>query len=496
MGFANPSRMKNKLAIGALVLATAGGCIGNIGGTTDDEAVASNSALGEVEQGQGNLVFAIDSSKWAGEFTDAEMRCWWDKGVRHVIVGTQNRRLTRQQLDKAQEAGMTLDMYVYLYWDNPAKQIEWALEVAKDYPSGRIWIDVEEEPGGRSEAELTKLVTTAFDTCGDFPCGIYTAAWWWKPHMNNSAAFSDKDVWYAYYDNNPSLSTWDKQQFGGWKWPVGKQYNETYVCGLHIDVNTMAVDAKATGPAPLGPDEAGPPSAPTGLYPDGGLQIWTESVRVLCDTEPGAHSYAFDIEHYKNGKWVGYYTYQTSDNARQFDPIFDGRFYRWRVRAEDADGWGAWSQWATFEYGSAAEVPEDIQQPPPVQPPEHPPPDEPPQDPPPAEPPEDPPPPPPPGAPTGCTPTGGAKLLGSSVKMSCDDVAGATKYKFEIQVFNGWDYVAYYTYSSNGSYKTFYPASKDKPYRFRVSTQTKDGWSPQTNWHTFLFGANASLPAP
>jgi hypothetical protein len=33
-----------------------------------------------------------------------------------------------------------------------------------------------------------------------------------------------------------------------------------------------------------------------------------------------------------------------------FWPAYANRQYRWRVRAQNQEGWGAWSTWATFNF--------------------------------------------------------------------------------------------------------------------------------------------------
>ncbi|MBW2456138.1 MAG: hypothetical protein JRI68_16585, partial [Deltaproteobacteria bacterium] len=374
---------------------TLAACTGNIGGI--DSLADTAEAIGETAQepGDGNLEFAVDVSHWAQEVTDAEVACWWAEGVRHVIVGTQNLRISRQQLAMSGAGGMTLDLYVYLHWDEDmTEQVNRSLQLTSEFPIGRLWLDAEEDPAGRSPGQLAYLLDDAVDACGSFECGIYTGEWWWQPAMAATTGFAHLPLWYAYYDELPTMATWANQSFGGWQSPTGKQYNETYLCGVHLDVNTMAVYATPPPPpAEPPPPSAGPPAAPEGLYPADDLQIWTDEVRLLCDTIPGATDYAFQIEHFNGSQFIPYYTYETKENARFFIPSLDNRVYRWRVRAHNGDGWGAWSAWAQFEYGAASQWPNE---PPPEEPPpEEPPPEEP--------PPEEPPPqdPPPPGAPTG-----------------------------------------------------------------------------------------------
>ena len=485
----------------SLVLAFAGlasltACQGNIGGDGGG-VVGSSNPIDEAQMspGDGALVYALDVSHWTDVISEAEVRCWWDQEVRHVIVGTQNLRVSRQQLEMAHDGGMTLDLYVYLLWDyDISAQVTEAVELAAEYPVGRIWLDAEEEPGGRSATQLEDLLQEALSACGEVECGIYTANWWWGPAMAGSTAFSHVPLWYAYYDDQPSLATWANQAFGGWDNPTGKQYDETYVCGLNVDVNTMAVYATPPPPPePLPPPNDGPPDAPTSLYPDDGIHIGVETVKMLSNTISGATSYAFEVQHYQGGSFKGYYTYETSQSTREVSPVFDNRVYRFRVRAESDYGWGPWSDWAVFEYGHANEWPDapPADDPPADDPPaDDPPADDPPADDPPADDPpaDDPPPPPPPsGSPVNLQPSDGSSFASGSVHLSCDPLSGASQYAFEIQFHNGSSYVPYYTYQPGSPSQTFWPVSA-APYRWRVRAKTGGVWGPDSNWITFDFG--------
>jgi hypothetical protein len=431
------------------------------------------------EHGTSNAVFAVDISLWSGEIADSEVRCWWDQGVRHVIAGTQNPRITRQQLDMALAGGMTVDLYIYLYWiDSMTDQVEEALAIAAEYPEvSRIWLDIEEKPTGFGVAALKAKVDEALEACGDFPCGIYTGKPFWQTYLANTTKYADAGVplWYAWYDLNPSMSTWSTQKFGGWTQPAAKQYQETYFCGIDVDKNTMLVDAEPPDPpGPVPADGAGPPGAPTELYPDDLQPIETPSVRMIVNTvQSGVSKYAFQVESWNGTAWLPYYTFQNTKNAHRFNPVLKNRVYRFRARAFDASGWGAYSAWGEWAFGNPTKIP----------PPEQ-------LDPPPGEPePEPEPEPDPPGAPTGLTPADGSSIATPSVTLGCAAVSGATSYAFEIESLSPttqtWG--AYYTYTGTQSTRTFYPQYHDRSYRFRVRAQTNGQWSPNSNWSTFYF---------
>lgn len=483
--------MTNRILRLALACFVASGCMADLG------APSPGTSSHRVERRDG--IYGIDISVWSGTVTDTEMDCFWDEGVRHVIVGMQDYRIAKQQLDMAIARGMTVDAYVYLVWDGDVvRQVENAIAFLREYPIGMIWLDVEEDPAGRGRAELEGLVADALAACGDAACGIYTAAWWWNPAMGGSSAFADVPLWYALYDGEPSLATWPSDEFGGWVEVWGKQYaGDLDLCGIDVDLNTIAVTTTASvpHPAPL-PVPPGLPAQPTGLDPDGSRVPTWQEVRMLCAAVPGATRYEFAIEYWSGSSYRAYYTYSGSTNARSFSPGFTNTAYRYRVRAANASGFGPWSSYARFDYGTVS-APPPSEPPPSEPPPSEPPPSEPPpSEPPPSEPPpSEPPPSEPPPTEDGLSPVDGSRVTTDSVTLSRNPITGATRYEHEIEYWNGSAFAHYYTYAGSSPSRTFWPAYRDTTYRWRVRTTTSAGtlaWSPQV---TFLFGA-ASEPPP
>lgn len=427
-------------------------------------------------------VFAVDISLWSGEITDAEVRCWYEQGVRHVIVGTQNPRISRQQLDMAIAGGMTVDLYEYLYWNvSMTKQVEEALVLADEYPEvGRLWLDAEENPGSFGRVALTQKLEEALTACGEVECGIYTAKWWWQPAMQNSTAFNHVPLWYALYDLNPSMDTWSTQKFGGWATPTAKQWQETYFCGIDVDKNTMLVSVEQPeAPAPLGADQPGAPAAPTGHYPSGGIKIEIPNIRLLVDTIPGATDYAFEIETWNGSKFAPYITYGSKTNARKFSANYKNRVYRWRARAKDGEGWGSWSDWAMFDQGKPTSRPPSAEPTPEPEPAPEPDPT-----------PEPEPEPAVPGAPAILAPTEGATIKSGQVNLSCESVQGASSYAFEIQIQNpttqAWG--TYFTYTGTTASRSFYPQTLNRNYRVRARAKTGTTWTPDSAWRGFRYG--------
>ena len=441
---------------------------------------------------RGALVYSVDISVWSGEVTDAEVDCWWADGVRNAIVGSQDPRIARQQLDMALSRGMSVDGYVYLMWDRDmTRQVEDALALFGEYPIGRLWLDVEQAPAGLGRRALEGKIREAVDACGSFPCGIYTAAWWWNPN-GIAGAFADVPLWYANYDRDRDLASWSRQSFGGWAEPWGKQWDgDVRLCGIDVDQNTIystAVPDRAH-PEPL-PAPSGAPGRPSGLYPDDVMVQTYQDARPLWATVPGATRYELEITYWSGSAFRAYYTYPTTTNARRFSPRFRNTSYRFRVRAGNASGWGPWSGEAQFDFGTVSSPPPRPGAPPPLPPPSDPPPSEPPPSDP---PPSDPPPSLPPSA-EGLSPLDGARLTTSAVTLSRNPVTGATRYEHDIEYDDGAGYRHYYTYSGGAPSRTFYPTYRDTAYRWRVRATTSGGEQPWTAWSTFLYGAGAVAP--
>lgn len=429
----------------------------------------------------------VDISVWSGRVTDSEMECFWDSGVRHVIVGTQEMGIARQQMEMAIEHGMTVDAYVYLLWDGDIRaQVASALAFARSYPVGMLWLDVEQAPDGRGRAELEDLVADAADACGDFPCGIYTGGWWWNEHMGDSEIVTDLPLWFANYDGSPSMDTYASQRVGAWEAAWGKQYaGDLHLCGIDVDLNTILVTttpsrAHAT-PAPAAP---GPPAAPTGLSPTAYEHVpgWLD-VRMLSRSIAGATSYEFSIEAWSGSRYAPYYTYSSTTSAREFSPRTANTTYRFRVRATNGFGTGAWSAWSYFQYGTVSGRPPEpgatTEPPPPPSDPTSPPPSDP-----------TPPPATDPGTFGAPSPADGARVTGSSITMSRGAVSGTSTYSFEIQYFDGAAFAHYYEYMGPSSSRTFYPAYANTAFRWRVRANAGT-WSA---WATVLFGAGATAP--
>ena len=444
----------------------AAGCVVDMG--------SPGTGTGEQRVALGPLGYAVDVSVWSGPLTDAEMDCFWDDGVRHVIVGTQSHRVARQQLEMALARGMSVDGYVYLYWDRDMRrQVEDALGVLAAYPIGRLWLDVEEDPEGRSRRALMDRVRLALDACGEVPCGIYTGRWWWQPNGTNE--FGDVPLWYSHYDGDPDLGTWAEQRFGGWEAPYGKQWmGDIFLCGIDVDQNTIHVDAEpvAEHPAPE-PEPPGLPREPRDLYPDGEtVEPWHDA-RLLWGAVPGATGYEVAIEVYSAGAWRPYFTYRPAVNARWFSPIVHDAAYRFRVRAVNASGLGPWSYDARFDFGTVRTPPPDAETETETERETEPEPETEPED-------------SGAGVPSGLGPDG-ERITRPSVTLTWEPVEGADLYEVEIELYSAGSWRAYYTYAVTAARRIFWPSVRETAYRFRARARVGGVWSPWSSFATFDF---------
>lgn len=392
--------------------------------------------------------FAVDVSMWEGTLAQSEMDCFWTSGVRHVVVGTQVEQIAREQLAMAVARGMTVDAYVYLYWDRDVgAQVEEAFKRVSGFPIGRMWLDVEQAPGGLGANALIAAVQGGVDACTTHVgvgCGIYTGPGFWKTYMNDTKSLSNVPLWYAKYNYRTSLSDWTTEHFGGWAKPAAKQWAEQPLCGVGVDKDVMQ---QATKPSvvvdrTLPPDTMQPPPAPTGLYPADGMVVVLGDLKIMSATIPRATSYQLAVERWTGSSFATYYTW-TNANAFQKLSLAPNAIYRFRARAANAHGWGAWSSWSTFDYGTYSGT----------RPSEGPPPPN--------------PNPPPAGVPGALAPDG-ATLATSSVTLTFSAVPSASTYEIAIEYGGGNSFQPYVSYSGATTSRTFYPAIHGTTYRWKV----------------------------
>ncbi|MGE5180624.1 MAG: GH25 family lysozyme [Acidobacteriota bacterium] len=407
--------------------------------------------------------FAVDVSVWETPLAQSQMDCFWDSGVRHVVVGTQDALVAHQQLAMAVSRGMTVDAYVYLYWNQDVTaQVTAAYQMVQGYPIGRMWLDIEQPPGSLGSSKLIPAIQQALDACvaNGAPCGIYTGPGWWKTYLGNAAAFPAVPLWYALYNHKRSLSDWATEQFGGWPAAAAKQFQTAPLCdvgGADWDVmqvlTTPAIVVDRTPPPPA----TAPPAAPGNLFPADGMVVPIDYVKLMAGTSPTATSYQLALERYTGTAWATYYTWTAANAYVKVSPPATPALYRVRARAHNGLGWSAWSDDASFDYGNYT-GPRPSSSPPP--------------------------PPAPGGVPASLAPDGTTET-GASVAMSCSAVASATAYQFAIELSSGGSWTAYYTYTGAAPSRTFYPQTRGTDYRFRVRAQVAGAYGDWSTYATF-----------
>jgi len=440
-----------------------------------------------------HATFGVDVSFWETPLAQSEMDCFWASGVRHVIVGTQDEGITREQLAMAVSRGMTVDAYVYLYWNTSLPvQIDEAFRRVQGLPIGRMWLDIEQNPGTLGSNTLSADVQQALTECqaqGTVQCGIYTGPGFWKTYMSDTSAFTAVPLWWAEYDSMTSLSTWSTEHFGGWSSPVGKQWASQPLCGVGgADWDTIQVTALPTVNVDRSPpaDTGQVPPAPGGLFPTDGYVYEYDYAKVMSETIPLATSYQLAVERWSGTAWLTYYTWTNPNAFVKFSPAVHDAMYHFRVRAQNAHGWGPWSDWSSFDYGTytgprpagggtgtdggaAADAGASVDSGGTVDS----------------------------GAaadsgsatdagslpnvPDNLSPDGDVLITTPNVALDCSTVAGATGYQFAIDYQSSGSYAPYYTYSTTAPTQTFYPAVHGVGYRWRVRAEVGGiygGWSP------------------
>ena len=451
-----------------LVLLTLVGCA-TAGGDDDETGESALQAPPPFSGDPANgAVFAQDVSFWETPLAQSQMDCFWDAGVRHVIVGTQDAIIAKQQLAMAVSRGMTVDAYVYLYWDAGIQtQVDRAFAMIQGFPVGRMWLDIEHDPRGLGANALITLIQQGLDRCeATWPgrCGFYTGPGWWKTYLANTTKFANVPLWYAQYNNKRSLSDWATERFGGWAKPTAKQFQTAPLCNVGgADWNVMQASATPTVVVDrsLPPDNHMPPAAPANLFPTEGMVIPIEYVKIMSGTIPRATRYELALERYTGTAWSPYYTWSNPNAYMKVSPPTTPALYRLRARAQNVYGWGSWSAYVTFDYGTYT-------------------------GPRPANPGNPPPPPPTTGnVPGALSPPDGTTVTTASVTLSASAVTSATSYQFEVEWNVNGTWSAYYTYAATSPTKTFYPQTRARSYRFRVNAMVGGSYGPWSARATF-----------
>lgn len=229
--------------------------------------------------------------------------------------------------------------------------------------------------------------------------------------------------------------------------------------------STGGTSGGTSGGSSGGGTSVGLPPAPSGLAPADGTQTWSDAVSLSADAVSGGTGYQFELDYWDGQQWREYYDYEVSQPSKTVWPYLDNNAYRVRIRAKTSAGWGGFSGWNVFLFGSAEYPGQSSSSGGTTQPASD--------------------------APTGSSPSAEKRIWGDDVTMSCDAVSGASDYEFEIDYYDGTGWRGYYVYETGDNAKTFWPYVDNTPYRWRVRAYTSSGWTDYSRWNVFLFG-NAS----
>lgn len=193
--------------------------------------------------------FAVDISNWSGEISVETVDRWSDAGVLRVIVGAQNERIMRQQMQQIDmTGGIEIQAYVFLYdqWRDFSDQVEEAKRRYAGFPVTKLWLDCEFATTAPPDVAVARI-QNAVDYCErkGINYGIYTGSWWWVPMTDDTHDFAHVDLWYSYYPmpfRPPCYSpvTYEESvvTFGGWTLFQMWQYRGTTLfCGVTVDFN-------------------------------------------------------------------------------------------------------------------------------------------------------------------------------------------------------------------------------------------------------------------
>lgn len=203
---------------------------------------------------------AVDLSNWGGELPASVVIKWKATGQVKAIVGVDlggdHAMLARRQLQTSLAGGLEIDAYRFCYWNsNIESTLRLVASAIAGLPIGRVWLDFEDEDAPLVGYTTQELVCAWIQNCLDVAdriwgrerVGVYTARWWFNPWTGGSTRFSDRTLYVAEYDGDPSLRF---TPFGGWTRAAMKQYQgSTSLCGYTVDRNYYEEDEVADSEA-------------------------------------------------------------------------------------------------------------------------------------------------------------------------------------------------------------------------------------------------------
>jgi hypothetical protein len=222
-------------------------------------------------------MLAVDMSNYTSELTPTALEGLRSAGVGHVIIqaidpppGYPVGR-TRAQVQACIDAGLTVDAYVWLWFDLDIADVRRKLRLLDGLSIRQLWLDVEDTAAVKYDQPTTEAkIAEALAECDAYPTlsrertGVYSGRWFWadRRYVANSTTFSDRELWDANYDDVADAAL-GFAPYGGWQRVAIKQYRGTSVlAGIGgLDLNVLSVekvgDIFPPEPAPAPTNDSG-----------------------------------------------------------------------------------------------------------------------------------------------------------------------------------------------------------------------------------------------
>lgn len=185
------------------------------------------------------------------DYSTFNASCFYDSGVRRIIIGCHPKAQAEQMIMWARAAGIeVIGLYGFVYFGRDPyyvhRDTDNAVSLALKYGIKRIWMDAELDAIGIGvdvpasnpmEREFQLLQVQRKIEANGLEPGVYTASWWWPSEMGNSTTFMHLPLWHAGYQSAPIT----RVNYGGWTSVAIHQYTSSGgMCGRDVrDLNYL-----------------------------------------------------------------------------------------------------------------------------------------------------------------------------------------------------------------------------------------------------------------
>ncbi|EFC38524.1 predicted protein [Naegleria gruberi] len=174
-----------------------------------------------------NATLGLDLSYFQGDVSQSSWNCLKQSGREFAIIQAQLSTgrvnpYVANDINRAKAAGIKyVDIYIFPNInEDAAAQVQNTVNFIKSNGAtfGQIWLDIEGPQYWTNNCQtnvnfISRMVNAGRAT--GYPVHIYSSHSQWQPITCGSTAFSNLQLWWAYYDNNASFDNF--QSFGGWR---------------------------------------------------------------------------------------------------------------------------------------------------------------------------------------------------------------------------------------------------------------------------------------